>query len=306
MSPVAPPVWSDEQLELDRQAAIATFRRERLEEPLEQYLENFNDYKADVDELLEATVDLTQMWPPDESVLESKRLILALRYLAGPPISEDDLKVLAEEASLAPSKLKGDPEMAQRVVDTILIAIDRGRFPWVVEERDPEAAEREAATLASAALMATQRLATLRRSEGKTLQEDAVADALVEIEFKEVPPRTVSTISQAPGSGEFCRESEFGTRKADFLVGLWDGRTMAIECKVSNSATNSIKRLNNDTAVKATTWLKEFGTNQVVPAGVITGVFKLNKLKQAQGAGLSLFWAEQLGVMLDWIESTRP
>src|SRR6185312_15121454 len=155
MSPVAPPVWSDEQLELDRQAAIATFRRERLEEPLEQYLENFNDYKADVDELLEATVDLTQMWPPDESVLESKRLILALRYLAGPPISEDDLKVLAEEASLAPSKLK----------------------------RDPEAAEREAATLASAALMATQRLATLRRSEGKTLQEDAVADALVEIEF---------------------------------------------------------------------------------------------------------------------------
>jgi len=306
MSPVAPPIWSDEQLEADRQAAIATFRRERLEEPLEQYLENFNDYKADVDELLEATVDLTQMSPPDPSILASDRLILALRYLAGPPISADDLKVLAEEASLAPGKLKGDPAMAQRVVDTILIAIDRGRFPWVVEERDPEPAEREAATLASAALMATQRLATLRRNEGKTLQEDAVADALVGIEFKEVPARVVSTISQAPGEGEFCRESEFGSRKADFLVGLWDGRTMAIECKVSNSATNSIKRLNNDTAVKATTWLKEFGTNQVVPAGVITGVFKLNKLKQAQGAGLTLFWAEQLGVMLDWIESTRP
>jgi len=109
-----------------------------------------------------------------------------------------------------------------------------------------------------------------------------------------------------PIDGEFCRESLFGTRKADFIVGLWDGRKMAIECKVSNSATNSIKRLNNDTAVKATTWLKEFGTNQVVPATVITGVFKLNKLKQAQGSGLSLFWAEQLDVMLDWIKSTRP
>ncbi|MGH2936663.1 MAG: XamI family restriction endonuclease [Solirubrobacterales bacterium] len=273
---------------------------------MEQYGENFSDYKADVDELLEATVDLTQMSPPDPRVLESKSLILALRYLAGPPISEDDLKVLAEEASLAPSKLKGDPEMAQRVVDAILLAIDRGRFPWVREEREPEPAEREAASLASATLMATQRLGTLRRNEGKTLQEDAVADALVEIEFSEVPARKVSTIGQAPDEGEFCRESEFGSRKADFLVGLWDGRTMAIECKVSNSATNSIKRLNNDTAVKATTWLKEFGTNQVVPAGVITGVFKLNKLKQAQGAGLSLFWAEQLDVMLEWIESTRP
>jgi hypothetical protein len=306
MSPVAPPIWSDEQLEADRQVAIAAFRRERLEEPLEQYLENFNDYKADVDELLEATVDLTQMSPPDPSVLESKRLMLALRYLAGPPISEDDLKVLAEEASLAPSKLKGDPEMAQRVVDTILIAIDRGRFPWVVEEREPEPAEREAATLASAALMATRRSETLRRNEGKTLQEDAVADALVEIEFQQVPTRTVETISDAPSNGEFCRESLFGTRKADFIVGLWDGRKMAIECKVSNSATNSIKRLNNDTAVKATTWLKEFGTNQVVPATVITGVFKLNKLKQAQGSGLSLFWAEQLDVMLDWVKSTQP
>lgn len=305
MSRVAPPIWSDEQLETDRQVAIAAFRRERLEEPLEQYLENFNDYKADVDELLEATVDLTQMSPPDPSVLESKRLMLALRYLAGPPISEDDLKVLAEEASLAPSKLEGDPEMAQRVVDTILIAIDRGRFPWVVEEREPEPAEREAATLASAALMATRRSETLRRNEGKTLQEDAVADALVGIEFQEVSTRTVETISDAPSNGEFCRESLFGTRKADFIVGLWDGRKMAIECKVSNSATNSIKRLNNDTAVKATTWLKEFGTNQVVPATVITGVFKLNKLKQAQGSGLSLFWAEQLDVLLDWIKSTR-
>lgn len=306
MSPMAPPIWSDEQLEADRQVAIAAFRKERLEEPLEQYLENFNDYKADVDELLEATVDLTQMSPPDPSVFESKRLMLALRYLAGPPISEDDLKVLAEEASLAPSKLKNDPEMAQRVVDTILIAIDRGRFPWVVEEREPEPSEREAATLASAALMATRRSETLRRNEGKTLQEDAVADALVEIEFQEVPTRTVETISNAPSDGEFCRESLFGTRKADFIIGLWDGRKMAIECKVSNSATNSIKRLNNDTAVKATTWLKEFGTNQVVPATVITGVFKLNKLKQAQGSGLSLFWAEQLDVMLDWIKSTRP
>lgn len=305
MTPVEPPRWTDEELEADRQAAIAKFRRERLEEPLEQYLENFDAYRGDVEELLEATIDLTQLSPLDPAVLSNKRLILALRYMAGPPISEDDLKVLAEEASLAPSRLKKDPGMAQKVVDTVLIAIDRGRFPWIVEGREPEPAELEAATLASAALMATQRLATIRRSEGKTLQEDAVADALAGVQLREVPTRSVATLSDAPGSGEFCRESLFGSRKADFIIGLWDGRKMAVECKVSNSSTNSIKRLNNDTAVKATTWIKEFGTAQTVPAAVITGVFKLNKLKQAQGAGLSLFWADKLGVMLDWIESTR-
>ena len=43
---------------------------------------------------------------------------------------------------------------------------------------------------------------------------------------------------------------------------------MPIECKVSNSATNSIKRLNNDAAVKARIWRGEFGERQVVPSAV--------------------------------------
>ena len=40
---------------------------------------------------------------------------------------------------------------------------------------------------------------------------------------------------------------------------------MPIECNVSNSTLNSVKRVKNDAAVKAETWLKDFGTTQVVP-----------------------------------------
>jgi hypothetical protein len=69
---------------------------------------------------------------------------------------------------------------------------------------------------------------------------------------------------------------------------------MPIECKVSNSATNSVKRINNDAAAKALDWLKTFGTNQVVPTAVISGVFKVSNLMQAQEAGLTLFWAHDL------------
>jgi hypothetical protein len=69
---------------------------------------------------------------------------------------------------------------------------------------------------------------------------------------------------------------------------------MPIECKVSNSALNSVKRINNDAAAKAVEWLKTFGTNQVVPTAVISGVFKVNNLLQAQEAGLTLFWARDL------------
>jgi len=304
MSPVQPPSWSDEELELDRRTSITKFREERLEEPLEQYLETFDTYRGVVEDLLEATVDLTTLSSASLTVLTDPALLLALRYLAGPPISEDDLKILAD-ASLAPSRLKSNPDMAQRVMETILIALDRRRFPWISEGREPEESEREAATLASAALMATQRLSTSRRSESKEAQEKAVADALLNAEFKEVPTHPILTLADAPNAGEFCKETMFGSRKADFVVGLWDGRKMPVECKVSNSSTNSVKRLNNDAAVKAVAWIQEFGTAQTVPAAVISGVFKAHNLKSAQAAGLSLFWAYKLKAMLDWIESTR-
>lgn len=305
MSPATPPRWSSEQLEVARLASTQQFREERMQEPLEQYLEAFDHYRGAVEDLLEATVDLTDMNRATVDVLSDPALLEVLRYLAGPPISADDLRTLAE-ASLAPGRLRRDPNMAHRVVETVLIGLDRQRFPWVVEGREPAPAEREAAALASAALMATQRLGTMRRHEGKTRQEEAVAQALLEVAFEEVPTRVVHTLADAPEPGQFCRESMFGSRKADFAIGLWDGRAMALECKVSNSATNSVKRLNNDAAVKAGIWLKEFGTAQTVPAAMLSGVFKRHNLEQAQEAGLALFWAYALDDFLDWIASTQP
>lgn len=112
-------------------------------------------------------------------------------------------------------------------------------------------------------------------------------------------------MADAPGNGEFCRESHFGARKADFVIGLWDGRKMPLECKVSNSSTNSVKRLNNDAAVKAVIWVQEFGTVQTVPAAMLAGVFKVRNLEAAQAQGLSIFWEYDLDRFLEWIDATR-
>jgi len=57
---------------------------------------------------------------------------------------------------------------------------------------------------------------------------------------------------------------------------------MPIECKVSNSSLNSVKRLNNDAAVKAVGWKRDFGLRQVVPAAVLGGVYNLHNLLEAQ------------------------
>lgn len=303
---VAAPVWSDARLEADRTKAIAEFRDERLTEPLEAYLEVFESYRDAFDELLETTVDLTQLADNAVDILTDARFLEAVRYLAAPPMSSDDLTTLADAPSLSAKVIKADPELAQRIIATVLDGLDRRRFPWFTEGREATEQERASAVLASTALLATQRVNTDRRSKAKKAQELSVAEHLIAAKFKQVSTRTAHTLGAAPKPGEFCGESQLGDRKADILVGLWDGRIMPMECKVSNSATNSIKRLNNDAAVKASYWRRAFGDGQVVPVAVMSGVFNLLNLCQAQEAGLTLFWAHDLDEMSGWIKKTKP
>lgn len=300
-----PPRWSPQQLAEDSQLAVELFRKERLEEPLEDYLEAFNAYSGSVEELFRATLDLTDLDEGAIEFLSEPKLFAAFRYLAGPPISADDLKTVSEVQSLNPAQLERDPHAVQRLLDVVRVAMDPRRFPWIREGRKPTSGEKKAALLASAALMATQRVGTARRSKGKQDQEAMVGRALVSAGFAEVSKRKVLTLTDAPQAGEFCGESLLGNRKADFIVRLWDHRLMPIECKVSNSAVNSVKRLNNDAAAKAEAWYKDFGVRQVVPTAVLSGVYKLHNLEDAQDRGLTLFWAHALRALTDWIELTR-
>jgi hypothetical protein len=195
--------------------------------------------------------------------------------------------------------------MARSIVQVVLNGLDNRRFPWVMQKREPTEAERSAAILASAALMATRRLETSRRTLEKRRQEEQVQLALAASGLTKVLPRSIRVLSDAPRPGEFCGESMLGKRKADIVAGLWDGRVMPIECKVSNSAINSVKRLNNDAAAKAEAWRVDFGTAQVVPSAVLSGVYRLHNLDDAQRRGLKLFWAHDISRLAEWIASTK-
>lgn len=302
MSRVDPPRWTDELFDEQLADALEAFRDERLREPVEQYLVAFDGYVASVRSLLSETGNLSRLTDASLETLTDPDLLEALRYLAGPPISADDLKTLAD-ASLASNKLRDDPAMAARVIDTILASLDTKRFPWVAEGRPPRDHELSAAAMASASLMATQRVQTNRRNQAKTDQEGAVKAYLADIGLTEVESREINTHGEAPPPGSFCGECLFGHRKADIVVQLHDGSLMPIECKVSNSATNSVKRLNNDAAAKAAVWIDHFGRGQTVPSAVLSGVFKKNNLRQAQDAGLTIFWAHDLAPLGDFIRS---
>lgn len=300
------PRWPNEELDQQRQLAIGAFRKNRLEEPVEAYASAFDEKLSTIAELLAETVDLQNVGPAGlESILTDREKLAAFRYVAGPPISEDDLRILAEARSLAASRLRDRPDVMRRISEVVLACVDRRRFPWLQEGRQPTEVERNAAVLASACLMAYQDIQTWRRNEGKARQEDRVRQVLLGEGLGETQARRISTLGNAPAAGSFCGESVVGTRKADFVVGLWDERKMLIECKVSNSELNSVKRLNNDAAAKAEAWLQDFGRSNVVPVAVLSGVYKLANLVEAQDRGLALFWAHDLAKLAEWVSATR-
>jgi hypothetical protein len=301
----APPRWNQDEIRIGLELAVAAFRIERMQEPLDFYLDRFDDYQGRVEELFETTVDLTELDETALGVLTDERLLEAFRYLAGPPISTDDLKTVADVNSLAASRLRDDPNMVRRIVEVVLQGLDRRRFPWMENGgREPTETEKRAAVVASAALMAASRASTTRRNTTKAEQEAKVGACLVGIGLTRVPTRNVPNLVAAPALGEFCGESYLGPHKADFIVRLWDSRVMPIECKVSNSSVNSVKRL-NEAKSKAKDWLHDFGATQVVPTAVLSGVYKLHNLEEAQERNLSLFWAHDVTSLAEWIIATR-
>ena len=301
-----PPIWTEAELNVERQKAIELFRCKRLEEPADAYGERFDEYQGQMEELLEATLDLRGSDEQQLSqVLCDPKYLYAFRYLPGPPISEDDLKVLAESASLAPKQLRDNAILRGRLENIVRSCLDRRRFPWISEERDPTDAERDAAILASATLMATQKIQATRRNEEMREQEDLVKQRLRGMGFKEVKRRAIESIHDAPNVGEYCGESKVAGQKADIIAGLWDRRTLLVECKASNSEVNSIKRLNRDSAAKVSAWKRELGETNIVPVAVIGGVFNLARLKEAQDAGMYIFWSHNLEPLVKWCGSLK-
>ena len=76
-----------------------------------------------------------------------------------------------------------------------------------------------------------------------------------------------------------------------------DGILVPIECKVSNSALNSHKRLIHEAGHKA--HVCSGGIPDCVPAVVVAGVFSLDNLARAQDEGLAIFWKHRLNDLVD-------
>jgi hypothetical protein len=295
-----------QQLESDVATAISIFRTERIGEPKQKYDAFFDKFETIFGELIDELPDVFAD-PIDVKLLsrlvKGKDRKKAFRYLGAPPISEDDLKTLAE-AGYGPIVFKKDAGSAARVRDLIRTVLDSHRFPWINEGRNPTNEERAGAIAASAAMAATRDVETSRRNNSKQVQEQSVKDLLKSLGMNEVAAREILSLSSgtAPALGEYCGESRVAGTRADVVARLKNGDIMLIECKVSNSAVNSYKRVVHDTGGKAAHWYTSLGRASTIPCAVLGGVFASQNLHHVQEAGVYLFWQHRLKDLADYIK----
>lgn len=288
--------------------ATSAFRNERLNEPLDLYNQFFDAFASIFLTLIDELPNIAKD-PVDTELIatlvDGRNKQKAFRYLTAPPISADDLMTVAD-ATLTASRLRVDLAEATRIRDTVLTILDPHRFPWIADDRNPTTEERHTAVVASAALAAASEVGTHRRNTSKQAQEQAVKDLLTSAGFQQVAVREIPMLTAAPIPGTFCGETRLAGTRADVVARLHDSRVMAIECKVSNSAVNSYKRLVHDTGGKAATWYRALGDAQVVPAAVLSGVYSPANCEDVQNnKRVALFWQHRLKDLADFVKRAK-
>ena len=297
-----PPIWTDAELEANRRAAIADFIERRNAEGSDRYRAAYEAAFQLATRLFAETDDLTSFRSGD-ALARDPELVRVARFLGAPPISGDDLNTLAGASIASRRRLDGD--LASKAAEVISSGIDPKRFPWLVPEpiRIPTSSERELAIAWTAGLMAASEAQMNRRQEASGRQEGSVRAFLELSGFTEVPARPIH-LTGGMHPGTFSREASVMGINCDVPVGLWDGRFLLIECKSSNSAVNSVKRLNRETGGKAQEWIRRLG-ERAIPAAVLAGVFQLGSLLAAQEVGTTIFWERDLSPLARFLNEAR-
>lgn len=304
-----PTIWTKDELLEQAQIALDEFVDRRLAEPGGKYQAHVKARRAAIVRLFKALAGVDPASPDPaivRKVLLDAELFDALRYVTGPPVSEDDLGVIVTRNVKGFNKtdLRKSEQLPVDVLKLICRLADPYRFPWVADGRAPSSRELRDAIQATMTLHATQSLQTERRGYGKEV-EKRLEIRLTELGFNKVPTPNKAKITAPvhyPTYPNFYGECTVHGRKVDLFIALPTGRMIALEAKDSSSALNSVKRLNNDTAAKAKHFAAEGGKN-IINVALLSGVFKVESLIAGQESGLFLVWSHDLDGFIEWVKS---
>jgi hypothetical protein len=232
---------------------------------------------------------------------------LIFRHLLAPPKSQDQFKLLCDEWSKS-SETSGrpqNPEAAKAVAEVLTQWMDRNIAPWLVTNRDPKDVERELLIERVISFIAPKLTETQKRNRLSAEQEGAVVQLLQTLGWVQLPSVIIDTRAAVPPK-HFMNKTRFATatttaQEVDIACGFKSSYVAAMECKVTNDATNSVKRV-NDVLKKAAAWKAHWGSF-VETAALLQGVIKPEDVQRLTDEGVKVFWSHDLDAFMNWVQS---
>lgn len=232
------------------------------------------------------------------------------RHALAPPKSQDQFKHICAQWSKSSevNATKVRSVVAAQCSATLKTWWDRKLTAWVESDRDPSVLEMRAFESSVVALIASQEVATETRKRLAAAQESQVVELLIANGWTKVPASPIEIRAALPAK-HFMHKTRFATNTAtpqevDIACGLPDTYVLAMECKVTNDHTNSVKRI-NDVLKKAESWRSHWGSF-IETAAMLQGVIKPNDVRRLLDAGVLVFWSHEMIKFEEWLRVRVP
>lgn len=293
------------------------FHEQQCNRSLELYLAGRNSQQGALDWrqalyearrlIIDALRETRYLTAISDALRRSGRHTLVLRHFLAPPISQDQFKLICPDFSKDAEKT-GAPVIAARAA-TIEVTFSQWRSPrltsWLDTGRAPTRRQLYAAIDAVTPLMAMQRVATAQRHRLSTAQEQAVVSLLLQKGWTQMQSRPIRQAAELPPL-HFMHKTRFVSgpnenQEVDIACGLRNTVVLAVECKVTNDKTNSVKRM-NDVLKKASAWRDQWG-RLITSAAVLQGVINFGDVQRLLDSGVEVFWAHRLDLLSEWLDS---
>lgn len=229
-----------------------------------------------------------------------------LRALMAPPISQDQFAILCPAYNKTREN-GGRPlpaDKAEAISASLLAGRDRRLTKWLDRGGDARPREIRVFIQSIAPILGQQAMSTQRRGGLSVDQEEAVVDLLISRQWTRMKG---TNLIETPGTlppRHFLKKIRFATddqpQEVDIACGLKKGIVLAMECKVTNDPTNSIKRI-NDILKKARAWQKHWASF-VKTAALLQGVIEYKDVARLLGENVEVFWSHRLEDFEAWIE----
>lgn len=230
------------------------------------------------------------------------------RHIVAPPLSQDQFALCYPDWQKGSEK-PGGPKSSAKSAAAVATAVSERRVaaltPWLESSRKPTRRELERVFWAISPLLASQQFATLQRNRLARAQEGAITAMLDNTGWTKLPSSLLDVRAALPLK-HYMHKTRFATattrpQEVDIALGLRQSMVLAVECKVTNDQTNSIKRV-NDILKKAHAWKQHWGSF-VRTAAVLQGVIAYTDVERLLHDGVEVFWSHDLTVFERWLET---